>query len=296
MEITAFAIPLFVHSTGGLKEAQGFQDDDAFSALVDSIKQGGLESEQAKVVLVSHAYDGAEADNITYSQLNDMLRDAAASMSEKKLVPTPALERSISGWSATGFGAADQAVELRYLLGFALKRADDPFYQVPPDAAAADAWFEARMERYRAWTAVAAPLLKRCLAASPAELEIHFLYQDLFFGAREQGAAELAMLDLMARMHAAIEAHAGATATLHATVGPAVDGDEMVLRASLADASGQVLAASHKPLDVAADLQGEVDDLCDALATLGIGSVQVAQRFGPDGGPQELRAWSGLAP
>ena len=38
----------------------------------------------------------------------------------------------------------------------------------------------------------AAPLVQRCLAAQPVEL--NFLYQDLFYGAKEQGMAEYAML------------------------------------------------------------------------------------------------------
>lgn len=294
MEINAFAVPLFVHSVGGLKQNEQFQDDAAFAALVDSFSQAGLESKQAKVVLVSHAYDAAEANNLTYSQLNEMLGDAAASMTEKKLVAAPALERSITGWEPSNFGPTDQAVELRYLIGFALKQADDAFYVPPVDPAAAEAWFDARMARYRAWTEVAAPLVKRCLAASPEDLEIHFQYQDLFFGARQQGAAELAMLGLMTDMHAAIAANGGPVGALQATVGPAVQDDAMVLRATLATAAGVQLVASDKELDVTADLQAEVDDLCDALATLGIAHIAVAQRFTADGAAVDVQAWPGL--
>lgn len=285
MEVNAFAVPIFVHSTGGLKEDAGFQDPDAFASLVESFGAAGLESGDAKVVLISHAFDGAEVDRITYSKLNDMARDAAASMTDKKLVATPALERSISGWAESAFAADDKAVELRFLLGFALKRADDPFYAVPAGEAEADAYFDARMQRYRDWTAVAAPLVKRCLARDPATLDVHFQYQDLFFGAREQGMAELAMLRMMAELGAALEAH-GAQA--QAIVGPAdVDG-EMVLRVQLLGEDGVALAACDKPLDLAADLQDEVDDVCDALATIGIGKVAVAMRFGPDGVAREI--------
>ena len=291
MEVNAFAVPLFVHSTGGLKESDSFQDGDAFGALVDSFVHAGLESPQAKVVLISHAYDPAEASRITYTQLNDMARDAAASMAEKKLVATPALEASIAGWEASSFGPDDKAVELRFLLGFALKRADDPFYQAPPGEEAADIYFEDRMARYRAWTAQAAPLVKRCLAADPDALDVHFLYQDLFFGAREQGMAELAMLQMMADINAALQQHATQAGALQALAGPAdVDG-EMVLRVQLRDAAGAVLATSEKPLDLAADLQGEVDDICDALATLGIEQVSVALKFGHDGEPVEVRPY-----
>jgi hypothetical protein len=288
MEVSAFAVPVFVHSLGGLKEADGFQDGDAFGALLDSFKEGGLESPQAKVVLIAHAFDAEEAGRITYSQLGDMARDAAAAMSDKKLVATPALEAAIGGWAPTSFGSGDKAVELRFLVGFALKREDDPFYQAPLDEAAADAWFEARMERYRAWTGRAAPLLARCLGPAPDALELHFLYQDLFFGAREQGMAELAMLQMMAQLGAALDGTEGA----RAVIGPADDGHAMTLRVNLLDGSGALLASSSKPLDLAADLQDEVDDVCDALATLGVSEVSVALRFGADGEAQEAAPYT----
>ena len=80
--------------------------------------------------------------------------------------------------------------ELRFLLGFALKREDDPFYQAPQEEAAADAYFAARMARYQEWTVQVSPLLQRCLAPAGADLEINFLYQDLFHGGKEQGMAE----------------------------------------------------------------------------------------------------------
>lgn len=286
MEITAFAVPLFVHSAGGLQQAQTFQDGDAFEQLVDSFKLAGLESADAKVVMMAHAYDPAEADRITFSNLQDMARDAAGSMTEKKLVARPALERSVTGWESTDFADDDKAVELRYLLGFAMKRADDPFYVVPDDEAAADAYFEGRMERYRAWTEQAAPLVKRCLAPRDRALEVHFLYQDLFFGAREQGMAELSMLQMMAELGAALAAHDG---PVQAVVGPADVDDMMVLRVNLMG-DGAVLATSDKPLDLAADLEVEVDDICDALATLGVADVAVALRFDADGQAHEVTA------
>jgi hypothetical protein len=276
MEVNAFAIPLFVHSDGGLRLAEGFQDGDAFGALVDSIKSAGLESPDAKVVLISHAFDAEEAARISYSQLGDMARDAAAVMSERKLVAAPALEASITGWAPTSFAAGDKAVELRFLVGFAYKREDDPFYAVPDDEAAADAWFEQRVARYRAWTETAAPLVKRCLSATPEALDLYFLYQDLFFGAREQGMAELAMLQMMGTLSSALD---GAGAGAQAVIGPADVADTMVLRVNLMAADGALLASSDKPLDLAADLQDEVDDIADALATLGVTNLAVALRF-----------------
>ena len=292
MEINAFAVPLFVHSTGGLKESETFQDGDAFDALVASFKQAGLESADARVVMLAHAYDGDEADRITYSHLNDMARDAAAAMTEKKLVARPALERSMAGWAPTSFGVGDKAVELRFLLGFALKRADDPFYQAPQDEAAADAFFDARMARYQAWTEQAAPLVRRVLGAAPDSLKVHFLYQDLFFGAREQGMAELAMLRMMAELGAAMEQHPGSA---RAVVGPADVDDAMMLRVCLMGEGEVLLATSDKPLDLAADLHDEVDDICDALATLGVQQVSVALKFDKDGKAIEEREYLGGA-
>jgi hypothetical protein len=151
MEINAFAIPVFVHSTGGLKEAEAFQDGAAHEALVESLRTAGLESKGANVVVVGHAYDLAEIDAITYSGLHEIVREVAASMTDKKMLAMPALERSMPGWQQGAFGPGDKAVELRFLLGFALKREDDPFYAVPKNPAKAEAYFDARMERYRAW-------------------------------------------------------------------------------------------------------------------------------------------------
>lgn len=295
MEITAFAVPVFVHSKGGLQEAQTFQDGDAFDALRASFVEFGLESPDATVVLISHAYDPDEAGRITYSLLSDMTRDAAASMTEKKLVARPALEQSMSGWASTSFSAGDAALELRFLLGFAMKRADDPFYQAPPGEDEADRYFEERMARYRQWTEMATPLIKRCLAARPDELTLNFLYQDLFFGAREQGMAELDMLGMMAQLGAALDRHqdgGGDRAGVNAVVAPADADGDMHMRVCLRAADGAVLASAARPLDLAADLQGEVDDICDALATLGITRVSVALRFGADGLPQEEQPYS----
>ena len=292
MEVDAFAVPLFVHSTGGLQESESFQDGDAFEELVASFQQAGLESPDAKVVMMAHAYDPEEAARISFSDLSEMIRDAAGTMTDKKLVARPALERSMAGWTGTSFTASDKAVELRFLLGFSMKRADDPFYAAPIVEAAADAWFEARADRYRAWTERAAPLVKRCLAGRPDSVELHFLYQDLFFAAREQGMAELAMLQMMAELGAALEQH-GSGQHASAVVGPADVDDMMVLRVNLIDDAGVLLASSDKPLDLAADLQVEVDDIVDALGTLGVHQVSVALRFGPDGQPKDALPYAG---
>lgn len=283
-EIDAFLVPVFVSSTGGLKQEQTFQDVAAFELLRASFQQAGLESADATVVLISHAYDLDEIDRISYSQLHDMLREVSATMSEKKMVDTPVLSGSIAGWSGAGFAPGDEAMELRFLLGFVRKRGDDPFYAVPHDEAGAEAWYDARMDRYRQWTLDAAPLLQACLAADPSSVSLNFLYQDLFFGAKEQGMAELAMLGVMSEIGQALDAYAGDVAEVSAIVAPAAAEEELVLRINLyRGAEDGPMASAEKRFDVAGDLRGEIDDLCDSLRTMGISAVSVAERFDADG-------------
>lgn len=289
MEIDAFAIPVFVHSQGGLDPALDFQDGAAYEALLASFTDAGLESPNARVVLVSHGYDLEQFERVSYGQLHSMVREAAQSLTEKKIAAAPALERSMAaGWTATGFGADDTAVELRFLLGFAMKRADDAFYQVPAGEQAADAYFARRAERYQKWTEQHAPLVARCLGRGrgAAALRLNFLYQDLFFGAREQGQSEYAMLQLLSALNQAIDGRA--PAALNAVIAPADVDDEMVLRVQLRDGEA-VLTEGDKPLDLGADLELEVDDLRDALASIGIGALQVALRFDAQGQPVEPR-------
>jgi len=286
-EVDAFMVPLFVRSQGGLVEAEGFQDDAAFVALIDSFKAAGLESDKAKVVLMRHAYDLDEIDRIAFGDLHDMLREAAASMLDKKIAPTPALERSMHGWSERNLAPQDDALQLRFLLGFALKRADDPFYLPPGDEQAADAYFDARAVRYQAWTASAAPLVARCLAADPGRLAIDFLYQDLFYGAKEQGAAELAILATITGIDTALAAAGCAAGQARAVAAPVDGGDTIVLRVALyQDAAGGPFATVDKPVDLSADLNAEMDELCDALASLGLASVAIADGFSEDGAAQ----------
>ncbi|GGX76605.1 hypothetical protein GJV26_17210 [Massilia dura] len=281
LEIDVFAIPVFVGSTGGLVETEGFQDDAAYDALLDSMKSAGLESPKARLVLLRHAFDAAEASRITYSQLHTMAREASAMLGNKKVIDAPALERSITGWIGATFGPDDTAVELRFLVGFSQKHADDPFYVPPAGEQAAEDWFEARMERYRRWTEDAAPLVQRLLAPAGRALQLNFLYQDLFFGARAQGLAEQAMLALMATLGAALAEHDGPA---RAVIGPADVKGDMVLRVQVYG-NGNLLATGERPLELGSDLAVEVDDVRDALATLGIDDVAVAARFDAQGNP-----------
>jgi hypothetical protein len=278
MEIDAFAIPMFVRSQGGLDPAADFQDGEAYEALLNSLTEAGLESPKAKVVLVSHAYDASEFERISYGQLHAMLREAAHSLTEKKIAAAPALERSMKqGWSATSFGPDDNAVELRFLLGFALKRADDAFYQVPASEKAADAYFAKRADAYQKWTEQYAPLVARCLGrargATP-ELSLSFQYQDLFFGARAQAQSEYDMLHLLSELNQALAGHD--PAQLQTVIAPSEDDDEPALLVELSQ-DGTVLASAAKPLDPAADLGLALEDLADALASLGLTDISVSE-------------------
>jgi Protein of unknown function (DUF2863) len=292
MEINAFVVPLLVQSMGGLQQADTFQDQPAFEALVKSFQQAELESAKAKVVLMSHAYDLDEIDRITYSHLHEMVREAYTSMTDKKIVAAPGLERSIVGWSETAFGPQDTAVELRFLLGFALKRVDDPFYKEPKDEAALDAWFDARMARYQQWTGDVAELVKRCLAPAGTALEVSFLYQDLFHGGKEQGMAEYTMLQMMSGINHALAENNAAPADVSVIVGPTDEHGEMLLRVNVHAAGGELLHSADKPLDLAADLQDEVNDICDALAIIGVNQLSVALRFDAKGQPLEVQAYT----
>lgn len=292
VEVNAFVIPLFVWSTGGLDQQQSFQDQDAFDALIKSFKDAQLESQDATVVLVNHAYHMEEIDRITYSHLNEMVRDAYASMTDKKIGATPAIERSFGEPPENIFGPEDTAVELRFLLGFALKVTNDPFYRVPEEEAAADNYFEARAERFQRWTEQIAPTVTRCLITDNSEIEVKFLYQDLFHGGKERGMAEYFTLQMMFELKNAIDDCGIPSEQIKAIVGPADIDGTMVLRVNLYAVSDNALIAStDKPCDVIDDLQGEFDDVYDALMTMGIASLSIAMTFGEDGQPVDIRLY-----
>jgi len=287
MEVNAFAIPVFVHSTGGLVQDQTFLDDGAYDALLASFTHAGLEAPKARVVLVRHAYTLDELNRIRYGHLNAMVREAASAMMDKKVSAAPALDRSIAGWPKNTFGADDSAVELRFLLGFALKRADDPFYAVPDDEAAQDDYFAARLERYRQWTVDVAPVVARCLAGE-RPVQLNFLYQDLFHGALEQGRLEHAMLEMLAQLRALLDSGA---APARVVIAPAETRNDSVLRVVLYGADGGRLAACDKPVDPDCDVDAEVDDVADALSTLGItpAAIELATGYDNMGRPMDAR-------
>lgn len=299
IEVNAFVIPLVIRSQGGLKQANTFRDQAAFETLSASIVQSGLESPSAKVVLVHHAYHPDELDRVSYSELSEMVCEARAALSGagrgKRSAPpkTQAIERSMAGWPSTEFAADDMALELRYLLGFALKTLKDPFYRVPDEESAMDAYFEARAARFRQWSEDIRPVLRRCLSDPVDEtMQIDFLYQDLFHGARERGISEYTILGLMSELGALLEQSDLDLAQLTAVIAPDVDGSDAVLRVNIyrSDQIDDVpLASAEKPLVLGFDLEAEIQDLADALASLGIEHLAIAAGYDEDGRPEELR-------
>jgi hypothetical protein len=285
LEIDAFLLPLFVRSRGGLSEEESFTDDAAFDELVQSIKRAGLESPDASIVLVRHVYDWGEIEPVTYGLLHEIVREAAASMTSKKPAPVPLLAATMRGWSGQHFDPQDEAMELRFLFGFSLKRADDPFYAVPGDEEDSEAYFDARMERYRAWTVEAAPLVARSLATDPARVAVDFLYQDLFFGAREQALAEVTMLGMLTDVNEALVERGVAPEQVRAVVAAMDTGEQAVLRLNLYQ-DEQLVGSFDKEIDLAADIWTELDDLCDALGTLGVAGIETAAGFTDDGQPE----------
>ncbi|WP_292932326.1 DUF2863 family protein [Noviherbaspirillum sp.] len=292
LEVNAFVVPLFARSGGGLRAEQCFQDEEAFDLLRTSFLEAQLESRDASVVLVSHAYHPDEIRGITYSQINAMVREAYDSMTRKKAVAAPAIEQSMSGWPESHFAPDDVAVELRFLLGFTLKRMDDPFYQVPKKEAAADAYFETRAKRFQQWAQQVAPLVKRCLVTDGRDVEIDFLYQDLFHGGTARGFAEYDTLQMMAELHHGLDDHGIDPEHAHAVVGPTDIDGEMFVRVNLhANADDALLVSSEKAIGTAGDWMSEVEDACDALTTIGVKSVSLAMKFDADGNAVDVRPY-----
>jgi hypothetical protein len=136
-------------------------------------------------------------------------------------------------------------------------------------------------------------MVQGCLAADPASLTLNFLYQDLFYGAKEEGMAELAMLAMMSDINQALVDNGLDPAQASAIVGPDDVEDDMVFRVNLyRDGVTEPLASLEAPFGWSEDLQAEVDDICDALGTIGIHKVSVATGFGKDGEPEEVSPYN----
>jgi hypothetical protein len=282
-----------VHTTGGLSSEQCFRDEAAFEQLRESFQEYGLESRKASVVLVSHAYHLDEIEQIGYGELNEMVHEAFDAMTRKKTVVAAAIARSMRGWPPSGFAPGDNAMELRFLLGFALKTMDDPFYHVPQKEAAADRYFEMRAERFRKWSQEVTLLLQRCLVTDRRKVEIDFLYQDLFHGGTETALRELELLQLLSEVQQALEANGLAPADARAIVGPLDAEDDEVLRVSLhAGPDEAPIGAIDKPLGLTETVESAVTDIADGLATVGVTNVHIARRFDTENVPTGVRPYS----
>ena len=293
LEVNAFVVPFFAHTSGGLRSEQCFQDEEAFDRLRDSFQEGGLESRKASVILVSHAYHLDEIERIGYCQLNDMVHEAYDAMTRKKAAAADAIARSMCGWPPSDFAPDDSAMELRFLLGFALKTMDDPFYQVPEKEAAADRYFEARAERFRKWSQQVKPLLQRCLVTDGRDVQIDFLYQDLFHGGKETAQGELEMLRLLAEVQLTLDEHGTTPEDARAIIGPTEADDDAVLRVSLnVAATGALIGAVDKAFSRSEIVENAVADVADGLATIGVRDVHIARRFDTDGTPVGVRPYS----
>ncbi len=293
LEVNAFAVPLFVHTTGGLRSEQCFQDEQAFEQLRESFQKGGLESRKANVVLVSHAYHLDEIERIGYCELHDMVHEAFDAMTRKKATAADAIARSMRGWPPAHFAPDDSAMELRFLLGFALKTMDDPFYHAPEKEAAADRYFEARAERFRKWSQQVMPLLQRCLVTDGRDVQIDFLYQDLFHGGKEAALGELEMLQLLSELQHTLEAYGTAPEDARAIVGPMEAEDDTVVRVSLhAKAADTSIGTIDKPLGRNETVESAIADVVDGLSTVEIRDVHIARRFDADGAPSGVRPYA----
>ena len=290
LEINAFVIPLFLHSTGGLKHAEAFQDQDAFEALTKSIQTAGLEGPEAHVVLVNHAYQLDDVDAITFSHLHEMVRDAHAAMVDMRSAAATAIERSFGDAVDEPFAPDDVAVELRFLLGFAMKSLDDPFYQVPASEHAIEAYFAQRESRFQQWAKTVAPLVQRCFAPAERPLETHFLYQDLFHGGKERGIAEYFTLQMMSDLNFTLAQYQLGTAATRAVVAPADVGEEKTVRVNLyALSNAELVASAEKPLPLFAEWDSELQDISDALTTIGVTAITSASGFDDQNRPIDVQ-------
>ncbi|MBV8625673.1 MAG: DUF2863 family protein [Herbaspirillum sp.] len=283
LEINAFLIPLLVRTRGGLREEQALADGEAFDALRASLQDAGLESKRARVVLVHHLYHPEEINALSYGEVEAMNRDAFASLTDKKIMSVPAIERSMRGWPASAFGADDEVLELRFLLGFALKELDDAFYAIPADEAAADAYFEQRAERFRQWSEQVTPLMRQCLvgqSGEAAQCQLHFLYQDLFHGAKRTGNSEYRTLQSLSELEQGL-AQAGADAAqATAILAAGEDEGETVLKVVLRQGQG-IVARTEQVIDE--DVQESLFELADAVASLGVAALRLADDIDANG-------------
>jgi len=136
------------------------------------------------------------------------------------------------------------------------------------------------------------PLVQRCLVTDGREFDVHFLYQDLFHGGKERGIAEYFMLQMMSELDHGLQQSAISAAQTHAVMGPVDSDGSVVLRVNLYSDDGRLVATADKDLDIGRALEVELDDTCDALLTLQVKSVGLAERFDADGQAVKVRPYN----
>jgi hypothetical protein len=193
-------------------------------------------------------------------------------------------------WQQGAFDPAGSVMELRYLLGFVMKPADDRF-DTPAKGQDPLKFYQERMVRFQKWTDTAEQLVARCLSATPDDVEVNFLYQDLPFAARQQARAELDMLSMMSQLANGLEESGVDPEQVLAVAGPDEDGDAdaLALRVNLYGPGEALLASVTRPIDLDSDLISDLADLADALDTMGVTRLYQADGFDEQGKPVNQR-------
>ncbi len=125
-----------------------------------------------------------------------------------------------------------------------------------------------------------------------ADIDINFLYQDLFHGGKERGIAEYFMLQMMSTLNQALDQSGTPPAETRAVIGPVTLRDDIFLRVNLyKEADGALIASAEKSLGVVRDLQAEIDDTYDALSTIGVASLSIAAGFDAEGLALDVRPY-----
>jgi hypothetical protein len=95
------------------------------------------------------------------------------------------------------------------------------------------------------------------------------------------------MLATLAEVNQRVDEQQRSPDRIKAVVAPLDAGGALVLRINLYPLGGGApLATVDKPLDLAADLETELEDLCDALGTIGLDGVLLARGFDTAGEPE----------
>jgi hypothetical protein len=98
---------------------------------------------------------------------------------------------------------------------------------------------------------------------------------------------ELSMLATLAEVNGTLDEQDLDPDRIKAVVAPVDGGGHALLRINLyALGGGAPLATVDKPVDLEADLEIELEDLCDALGTVGLDGVLVASGFDAAGEPE----------